>query len=233
MRTWFAAIWFVTSQKNGVSALGRQRVPGLKSYETAWVWMHKLRRAMVVPERHLLGGTVDLDETFVGGISRGKAGRSSDKVPVMVAAESLGGNRIGRIRLELTSNGQFPMIKFAQRVVVPGSTIKTDGARELRRLSGLGFDHQYFTQLGSNTPAHIDLPAVHLVASLLKRWLIGTMHYGVSREQLGYYLDEFTFRFSSRTSKSRGLLFYRLIQQSVQTTPHPMKDLVIPTKDFS
>jgi transposase-like protein len=151
----------------------------------------------------------------------------------MVAAESLGKNRIGRIRLELTSNGQFQMIKFAQRVVVPGSTIKTDGARELRRLSGLSFDQQYFTQLGSNTPAHIDLPAVHLVASLLTRWLIGTMHYGVSREQLGYYLDEFTFRFNRRTSKSRGLLFYRLIQQSVQTTPHPMKDLLIPTKDFS
>ena len=194
--------------------------------------MHKLRRAMVVPERQLLSGTVEVDETFVGGISRGNSGRSTDKVPVMIAAESLGKNRIGRIRLEPTAHEQLPLITFTQRVVTPGSTIKTDGARELRRLSGLGFEHQYFTQLGSDVPAHIDLPAVHRVASLVKRWMIGTMHYGASQEQFGYYLDEFTFRFNRRTSKSRGLLFYRLIQHSVQTTPHPMKDLVIPP-DFT
>src|SRR5450830_320475 len=83
LRTWFAAIWFVTSQNNGVSALGLQRVLGLKSYETAWVWMHKLRRAM--PERQVLAGTVEVDETYVGGISRGKPGRATDKVPVMIA----------------------------------------------------------------------------------------------------------------------------------------------------
>lgn len=229
LRTWFAAIWFVTSQKTGVSALGLQRVLGLKSYETAWVWMHKLRRAMVVPERQLLAGTVEVDETFVGGISRGNSGRSTDKVPVMIAAESLPKNRIGRIRLEPTPAGQLPVIAFTQRVVTPGSMITTDGARELRRLSGLGFEHQYFTQLGSDVPAHIDLPAVHRVASLLKRWMIGTMHYGASQEQFAYYLDEFTFRFNRRASKSRGLLFYRLMQQTVVTAPHPMKNLVIPT----
>ena len=200
MRTWFAAIWFVTSQKNGVSVLGLQRVLGLKSYETAWVWMHKLRRAMVVPERQLLSGTVEVDETFVGGISRGNVGRRSDRVPVMVAAESLGKNRIGRIRLEPTPDEKLSLVSFTQRVATPGSVIKTDGARELRRLSGLGFEHQYFTQLGSDVPAHIDLPAVHRVASLLKRWMIGTMHYGASREQFGFYLDEFTFRFNRRTS---------------------------------
>ena len=84
MRTWFAAVWFVTSQKNGVSALGLQRALGLRSYETAWVWMHKLRRAMVVPGREMLSGTVEVDETYVGGISRGMAGLSTTKVPVMV-----------------------------------------------------------------------------------------------------------------------------------------------------
>lgn len=177
MRTWFAAIWFVTSQKNGVSALGLQRVLGLKSYETTWVWMHKFRRAMVVLQRGLLSGTVEVDETYVGGISRGKSGRSTDKVPVMVAAESLGKNRIGPIRLEPTPKKSLALVSFAQRVVEPGSLIKTDGAQELRRLSRLGFEHQYFTQLGSSSPAHIDLPAVHRVASLLKRWMIGTMHY--------------------------------------------------------
>ncbi len=101
LSTWFAAIWFVTSQKNGISAQGLQRVLGFKSYETAWAWMHKLRRAMVRPERDLLSGIVEVDETFVGGVSAGKLGASSDKVPVMVAVEKPGpGRRLGRVRLE-------------------------------------------------------------------------------------------------------------------------------------
>ena len=235
MRTWFAAIWFVTSQKNGVSALGLQRVLGMSSYETAWAWMHKLRRAMVLPRWELLTGTVEVDETFIGGITRGTAGRGTNKVPVMVAAESLGRNRIGRIRLEPTPPGKLTLIDFTQRVVSPGSLIKTDGSRELRRLPSLGYEHKYFTQLRSETPAHIDLPAVHMVASQLKRWMIGTMHYGASHEQFAYYLDEFTFRFNRRTSKSRGLLFYRLLHQATRTGPHPLKTLVIPHSetDFS
>lgn len=228
LRTWFAAVWFVTSQKNGVSALGLQRVLGLGSYETAWVWMHKLRRAMVVPGRELLSGTVEVDETYVGGISRGMAGMSTAKVPVMVAAENLGRNRIGRIRLEPTPPGRLQAYEFAKRVVAPGSLIKSDGAAQFLHLTKDGYKHERYVQLGSKTPAHETLPAVHMVASQLKRWMIGTMHYGASREQFEYYLDEFTFRFNRRTSKSRGLLFYRLLNQAVQTGPHPLKKLVIP-----
>lgn len=231
MRTWFAAIWFVTSQKNGVSALGLQRVLGLGSYETAWAWMHKLRRAMVIPGRELLSGTVEVDETFVGGISRGMGGHISNKVPVLVAAESLSHNRIGRIRMEPTPPGTLAIIDFAQKVVAPGSLIKTDGAQQLRRLADLGYQHQYFTQLGSSIPAHVNLPAVHMAASQLKRWMIGTMHYGASREQFAYYLDEFTFRFNRRTSTNRGLHFYRLLQQAVRTEPRPLKSLVISKND--
>ena len=117
-------------------------------------------------------------------------------------------------------------------MVEPGSLIKTDGAVELHRLSGLGYEHQHFTQLGSGIPAHIDLPAVHRVASLLKRWMIGTMHYVASRRQLAYYLDEFTFRFNRRTSRRRGLLFYRLLRQAARTALHRLKTLFTPT-DFS
>ena len=228
MRTWFAAVWFVTSQKNGVSALGLQRALGLRSYETAWAWMHKLRRAMVVPGREMLSGTVEVDETYVGGISRGMAGMSTTKVPVMIAAENLGRNRIGRVRLEPTPPGPLQAYEFAKRVVAPGSLIKTDGAAQFLHLTKDGYEHERYVQLGSQTPAHETLPAVHMVASQLKRWMIGTMHYGASREQFGYYLDEFTFRFNRRTSKSRGLLFYRLLNQAVQTEPHPLKTLVIP-----
>ena len=88
LSTWFAAIWFLTSQKNGMSALGLQRVLGFGSYETAWAWLQKLRRAMVRPDRDLLSGVVELDEVFVGNESRGAAGGMKDNTAVMVAVES-------------------------------------------------------------------------------------------------------------------------------------------------
>ena len=229
LRTWFAAVWFVTSQKNGVSALGLQRVLGMRSYETAWAWMHKLRRAMVRPDREMLSGLVEVDECFVGGVHRGMPGVGPDKISVLVAAEHLDHNRIGRIRLEPgPADRRLALVKFGQRVVAPGSTIRTDGARQLRRFADLGYKHEYFTQLGSVIPAYVNMPAVHMAASQLKRWIDGTLHQGISREQLAYYLDEFTFRFNRRTAKSRGLLFYRLLQQATNTDPAPLKDLVIP-----
>lgn len=210
MRTWFAAVWFVTSQKNGVSALGLQRVLGLSSYETAWAWMHKLRRPMVRPDREVLSGTVEVDESFIGGVASGKPCLGPDKISVLVAAEHLDHNRIGCIRLE-PADRRLALVKFGQRVVVPGSTIRTDEATQLRRFAKLGYEHEYFTQLGSDIPAHVNMPAVHMAASQLKRWIDGTLHQGISKAQLAYYLDEFTFRFNRRTSASRGLLFYRLL----------------------
>ncbi len=232
LSTWFAAIWFVTSQKNGVSAQGLQRVLGFRSYETAWAWMHKLRRAMVRPDRDRLGGlggVVEVDETFVGGVSAGKLGASSDKVPVMIAVEKIGaGRKLGRIRLEVTERpGSLELVRFAERMVLPGSTIRTDGATMLSRLGSMGYTHEFTT--GYNAPDKAEvLPGVHLSASLLKRWLTGTMHYAVAEHQLPYYLDEFTFRFNRRDSRSRGLLFYRLLQQAVGTDPQPLHTLLKP-----
>ncbi len=216
LSTWFAAIWFVTSQKNGISAQGLQRVLGFGSYETAWAWMHKLRRAMVRPDRDQLSGVVEVDETFVGGVSAGRPGASSDKVTVMVAVEKInGGRRLGRIRLEIAERpGTLELVEFAQHMVLPGSTIRTDGAQMMRRLGKLGYTHEYVTSYNAADPTAV-LPGVHLVASLLKRWLTGTLHYAVADHQLPYYLDEYTFRFNRRTSHSRGLLFYRLLQQAV------------------
>ena len=236
LSTWFAAIWFVTSQKNGMSALGLQRVLGFKSYETAWAWMHKLRRAMVRPDRDRLCGIVEVDETFVGGVSKGKYGAGSDKVPVMVAVEKTGkGRKLGRIRLEVTDRpGTVQLREFAERMVVPGSTIRTDGARSLRKLAEMGYTHEYTN--GYNAPDKADvLPGVHLTASLLKRWLTGTLHFAVTEHQLPYYLDEFTFRFNRRDSNSRGLLFYRLIEQAANTDPQPLHTLLRPEQntDFS
>lgn len=232
LSTWFAAIWFVTSQKNGISAQGLQRVLGFKSYETAWAWMHKLRRAMVRPERDRLSGIVEVDETFIGGVSPGKLGGSSDKVPVMVAVEKPGpGRTLGRIRLEITERpGTLELVRFAERMVIPGSTIRTDGARMMRRLNDLGYTHEYTDGYSAPDKTEV-LPGVHLTASLLKRWLTGTLHFAVAEHQLPYYLDEFTFRFNRRNSHSRGLLFYRLLQQAVDTGPQPLHTLLKPDEN--
>jgi len=229
LSTWFAAIWFVTSQKNGISAQGLQRVLGFKSYETAWAWMHKLRRAMVRPERDRLSGIVEVDEAFVGGVTAGQPSASSDKVPIMVAVEKPGpGRKLGRIRLEVTDRpGTLELVDFAQRMVIPGSTIRTDGARMMRRLGDLGYTHEYATGYNAVDKSEV-LPGVHLTASLLKRWLTGTMHFAVAEHQLPYYLDEYTFRFNRRTARSRGLLFYRLLQQAAHTDPQPLYSLLNP-----
>jgi ISXO2-like transposase domain/Transposase zinc-ribbon domain len=226
--TWFAAAWFVTSQKNGVSALSLQAQLGFGSYETAWAWMQKLRRAMVRPDREQLSGVVELDETFVGGRSTGKQGASTDKIPIMVAVERLGPHRLGRVRFGIDrAPGSLDLITFAQASIEPGSLIRTDGARMFRKLPDLGYDHEYVT--GYDSPA-IDevLPGVHLVASLLKRWIAGTLHHHVSLEHLPYYLDEYSFRFNRRNSRARGMLFYRLLQQAVATDPHPLTELYKP-----
>lgn len=229
LSTWFAAIWLLTSQKNGISAQGLQRVLGFKSYETAWAWMHKLRRAMVRPDRDRLAGIVEVDETFVGGVSRGKDGASSDKVPVMIAVEKTGnGRKLGRIRLEVADRpGTVGLREFAERMVLPGSTIRTDGAQFLRKLAELGYTHEYTNGYSATNKADV-LPGVHLTASLLKRWLTGTLHFAVAEHQLPYYLDEFTFRFNRRDANSRGLLFYRLIEQAANTDPQPLHTLLKP-----
>jgi len=224
LTTWFAAVWFLTSQKNGMSALGLQRVLGFGSYETAWAWMHKLRRAMVRPDRERLCGVVELDETWVGGVSTGTAGAGGDKATVMIAVER-NGTRLGRVRMAVADRpSSLEIIDFAREVIEPGSTIRTDGARLFRRLPGLGYTHEPTTGLGNPDQDSI-VPGVHQVASLLKRWLIGTLHYRVEHHQLPYYLDEYTFRFNRRRSAHRGMLFYRLLQQAMDTDPHPLAEL--------
>ena len=172
--TWFAAVWFVTSSKNGTSALALQQQLGFGSYETAWAWLHKLRRAMVRPDRDLLSGVVELDETFVGGVSVGNPGASTDKVPVQIAVERIGPHKLGRVRFAIaTRPGSAELVDFGRSAIKPGSTIRTDGLRTLRQLGGLGYTHEYVTSY--NAPDRDEgLPGVHLVASLLKRCLIGT-----------------------------------------------------------
>ena len=226
LATWFAAIWFITSQKNGVSAQGLQRVLGFGSYETAWAWMHKLRRAMVRPDREQLSGDVELDEIFVGGRATGRPGAGTAKLPIMVAVERRGRGQLGRVRMQVADRPNTgAILDFAHDVIAEGSTVHTDGTRLFRKLTTLGFEHEYVTSYKVEDPDTV-MPGVHLVSSLLKRWLTGTLHYAVSGDHLDYYLDEFTFRFNRRRSAKRGLLFYRLLQQAVDADPHPLKDLI-------
>jgi hypothetical protein len=226
LSTWFAAVWFVTSQKNGVSAQGLKDALGFGSYETAWAWLHKLRRAMVRPERELLAGTVELDQSFLGGRSTGKRGPSTDKAPITIAVERDERGRLGRVRLELADRpGGRDMVEFATAVIAPGALVRTDGASVFTRLLDKGYLHE---ATPGNPAVDLDavMPGPHLVSALLKRWTAGTLHYRLSRQHLPYYLDEFTFRFNRRKSKARGLLFYRLLQQAVDTDPHPLKELI-------
>ena len=226
LRLWCRAIWHVTSQKNGASALGLQRVLGLGSYQTAWTVLHKLRRAMVRPGRDKLGGRVEVDETQIGG--PGFKGRGSPTKALVVIAAQEDGKGIGRIRLAQVADGSAErLLGFIQRTVVPGAHVHTDGWKPYQGLAALGYEHEITKLKGQPLSAATELlPRVHRVASLLKRWLLGTHQGAIAPEHLDYYLDEFTFRFNRRASTSRGKLFYRLAQQAVQVSPAPYRALV-------
>ena len=227
LRTWFLAMWFVTSQKHGASALGVQRVLGLGSYRTAWSWLHKLRRAMVRPGRDRLQGEVEVDETYVGGPEEGVHGRQTEGKAIVAVAAERRGRAIGRIRLGRVDDvSARSLTRFVQDVVEPGSVVHTDGWPGYTGLGTLGYTHMQTPIKSSGRTAHELMPRVHRVASLLKRWLLGTHQGGVQDTHLEYYLDEFTFRFNRRTSRARGMLFFRLMQQAVACAPITYRALV-------
>ena len=222
LRVIFQAIWYVVTQKQGASALDIQRVFGLGSYETAWPWLHKLRRAMVRPGRDKLSGAVEVDETLVGGKHRGKPGRGSENKSLVLVAVEWQGKTMGRIRLKLIPNASGKVLgETVAEVVESDSTVSTDGWVGYSKLKERGYQH-IVTPHTEIEPGDDPTPRVHMVASHLKRWLLGTHQGGQQVEYLPYYLDEFTFRFNRRTSQSRGKLFYRLIQQALSVYPTPL-----------
>jgi transposase-like protein len=227
LTVWFRAIWWVTSQKNGVSALGLQRVLGLGSYQTAWAWLHKLRRAMVRPGRERLSGRVEVDETYLGGLEEGVRGRKTERKALIVVAAQEDGKGTGRIRMQRVPDASAEsLVPFVEASVELGSVVHTDGWLGYAPLESKGYGHEItFLRGQKKSPSEL-LPRVHRVVSLLKRWLLGTHQGAVSFEHLDYYLDEFTFRFNRRNSRSRGKLFFRLVQQAVAVEPTTYRSIV-------
>ena len=216
LRVWFQAIWYITGQKYGASALGLQRVLGLGSYHTAWAWLHRLRRAMVRPGRDRLQGMVQVDETFWGSEKSGKRGRgAAGKTLILVAVEHTA-RKLGRLRLlRIPDAAGETLIPAVKELVAPGSIVETDGWAGYGGLAKAGYQPQVLRAEATEDL----LPQVHLVVALMKRWLLGTHQGGIQVSHLDYYLDEYTFRFNRRTSHSRGLLFRRVLEYAVQVDP--------------
>lgn len=172
-------------------------------------------------------GRVEVDETYVGGKSEGKDGRSTDKALVVIAVEE-DGSGMGRIRMARIANvTRNSLQRFIQASIQPGSIIHTDGNPSYTKMEAIGYTHEVTVLSGRGKNAATELlPQVDRVAALLKRWLLGTHQGAVHPNHFDYYLDEFTFRFNRRTSRSRGKLFYRLLQQAMQVEPSPYHSIV-------
>lgn len=220
LTTWFETAWHMTTAKNGLSAKTMQRTLGT-SYRTAWKMLHQYRIAMVRSEREQLSGTVEVDETLVGGVDHeGKRGRGADKAIVVIAVELKEPKGFGRIRMRSIPDASGEaLVPFICDSVKTGSVIRTDGWSGYNQLKQKGYRHQPVVLSSISDPAHVSMPGVHRVASLLKRWILGTHQGSVNAEHLQSYLEEFTFRFNRRMSKSRGLVFRRLLEQAVVTGP--------------
>lgn len=228
LTVWFAAAWLITSQKDGASALGVQRVLGLGSYGTAWSMLHRYRMAMVRPGRDKLSGDVEVDETYIGGPKPGARGRGAfGKVAVVVAVERTTSTRLGRCRLAVLPAITAQTLRaFLQENVEPGSVVITDGLLAYQKATAGLYTHKAINVKQSGAHAHHLLPGVHRIAALLKRWLMSTHQGAVRAEHLPAYLNEFCFRFNRRSASKRGLLFYRLMEHAVATAPTTNQALV-------
>ena len=230
LQDWFRAMWWMTDQKHRLSALGLQRLLGFGSYRTAWLWLQKLRRTLVLPDWERLGGQIEVDEIQMGSVEAGGSRRHLESKALVAIAAQIDGKGIGHIRLRrISAASPSQLVAFVKHVAEPGSIVITDGWKAYAGLKQEGFKHRprLINTSGKTTSAL--LPRVHRVASLLKRWLSGTYQGALSREQLDSYLDEFTFRFNRRTSRDRWKLFYKLVAQAVAVEPVPYSRLITGT----
>lgn len=227
LKTWFEAAWHVSTAKNGMSAKTLERTIGI-NYKVAWMMLHRFRVAMVNNERSQLSGIVEVDESFIGGEEQGgKRGRGTDKSIVVIAVEIKQPKGFGRVRMRhIPDSSGNSLVSFICDVIAPGSVVRTDGWKGYNSVTDYGYQREIIVQSTSGDPAHVSMPGVHRIASLLKRWILGTHQGSVLPSHLQSYLEEFTFRFNRRTSRSRGLVFRRLLEQAVITKPTTKADII-------
>lgn len=226
LKTWFYAIWWVTAQKTGVSALGLQKILGLGSYRSSWLLLHKIRNAMIHADRSPLQGAVEVDEAFIGGIRSGKRGRGAEgKELIVIAAECAGTKRVGRIRIQRIPDASAESLEaFIQANIAKNSMIHTDGWKSYGGVNALGYKH--LPRKSASVDPDELLPRINIVTALLKRWILGTHQGRLDAKHMASYFEEFTFRFNRRTSKARGLLFQRVLENAVRVQPTPYQDIV-------
>ena len=226
LKIWFHAIWWFTAQKTGVSALTLQKNLGLGSYRSAWLLLHKIRNAMVHADRNLLHGDVEVDEAFIGGVRSGKRGRgASGKHLIVIAAEFSGKKRVGRARIQSIPDASAESLEaYILANIAQGSTVHTDGWKGYNAVGSIGYKHLP-CKSATVDPDEL-LPRINIVTALLKRWLLGTLHGRLDPKHMDNYFEEFIFRFNRRTSKVRGLLFQRVIENSIRVKPTPYKEII-------
>ena len=226
LTTWFEVAWHVTTAKNGLSAKTLERTLGT-TYRVAWTMLQRYRVAMVRAERERLSGEVEVDEAYVGGVEHGgRRGRGTSKCIVVIAVELRHPQGFGRVRMRHVSDvSAASLLPFVCDAVASGTVVLTDGWGGYNGLTKHGYERQKIVVSSSGDPAHVSLPGVHRVASLFKRWILGTHQGAITADHLQSYLEEFTFRFNRRTSRSRGLVFRRLLEQAVVTGPVTESDV--------
>ena len=230
LTVWFTACWLFATQKDGISALSLQRSLEIGSYQTAWAMLHRLRSVLVRPGRERLGGKVEMDETYIGGDEpgrRGRPGAQSKKALVGVAVERIEPQGFGRCRMAPLADASADSLRaFLADNVQEGATVITDGwGPYVPATKDLYIHDRIPGAAGPQAPKL--LPGVHKVSSLAKRWLLGTHQGSVDHAHLPNYLNEFVFRFNRRRSRSRGLVFDRVLELAAAHDPLRYRDLIV------
>jgi len=223
---WFKAMWWFTTRNTSISALCLQKLLGLRSYTTAWTWLQKLRSCTIRKDREKLSGEVEVDEFYIGGKHSGNRGRGAGNKCAVVVAVELNGHKLGRVRLQVIGNcSSNELLPFIETNVVAASSVVTDGWKGYSGLQKSNYRHEQIFQTKTKDKASV-LPGVHMIASLIKRLILGTYQGRPEKKYLQKYLDEYVFRFNRSKSKSVGKCFFRIVQQSVNSVKISRKQIV-------
>ena len=225
LSAWFKAMWWFTTRKSGVNAVNLMDLLGLGSYSTAWSWLHKLRSCTIRNDREKLSGKIEADEFYIGGHRSGKRGRGAEHKCAVAAAVERKGRRLGRLRLQVIEDcSGNELTPFVECNVEKASTVSTDGWKGYDDIGKLGYDHKQILRSKTDDKESV-LSGVHLVASLVKRLILGTFQGRLEKKYLQNYLDEYVFRFNRRNTNSVGKRFFRIVQQAVATGPKSYKQI--------